>query len=278
MKKNIIKITKNSIRNVSIFSELFHYRKLIFIIFNRDFKSNYKQTLLGPLWVVLNPVITSLVFTVVFSRVGKISTDTIEPFLFYFSALVVWNSFQSNTIQISNFYNASAEYFKKLYFPRLIIPMSYLLNNSIRFLIQFLILLFLCYLVFDVKISINLISLCGLIFIYAYCSLFALGIGLILNSFSYIYKDLNYFITYGLTIWMYLSPIAYPVSQAPLKLKTVLFLNPMTPVIELFRFLIFGIGSHDITFLLYSSFVLLIILIIGILRFNKTEKNFIDVV
>jgi lipopolysaccharide transport system permease protein len=219
MKKNFVKITKNNIRSFSILSELFHYRKLIFIIFNRDFKAHYKQTIFGPVWVVLNPVIISLVFTIVFSKIGKISTDTIEPFLFYFCALTIWNPFQNNIIQISNFFNLNAEYLKKLYFPKLVIPISYLLNNSIRFLIQLTILFIFCYLIYDLKIGINLITLCGIIFIFVYCSLFAFGIGLIFNSFSYIYKDFNYFITYGLTIWMYLSPIAYPLSQTPYKLK-----------------------------------------------------------
>ena len=110
-----LKINKDSIRNTSILSELYQYRRLIFIIFNRDFKSTYKQTLLGPLWIILNPIMTSLVFTVVFSKIGKISTDQIPPFLFYFSAITIWNLFQSNVIQISNFYNANAENFKKLY-------------------------------------------------------------------------------------------------------------------------------------------------------------------
>jgi lipopolysaccharide transport system permease protein len=278
MKKEIIKITKDNIRNISIFSELFKYRKLIFIIFNRDFKSNYKQTLLGPLWVVLNPVITSLVFSIVFSKVGKISTDKIVPFLFYFSALTIWNLFQNNTIQISNFYNMSTEYFKKLYFPRLIVPLAYLLNNSIRFLIQFFILLIFCYFIYDIKVELNFLSLSGIIFIYFYCSLLSLGIGLIINSFSYIYKDLNYFIIYGLTVWMYLSPIAYPVSQAPLKLQTILFLNPMTSIIEFFRFIIFGIGSHEMTPLIISILIMLLILFLGFLSFIKTEKNFVDIV
>jgi len=278
MKKKIIKITKDNIRNISIFSELFKYRKLIFIIFNRDFKSNYKQTFFGPLWVVLNPVITSLVFSIVFSKVGKISTDTIAPFLFYFSALTIWNSFQNNTIQISNFYNTSTEYFKKLYFPRLIVPLAYLLNNSIRFLIQFFILLIFCYFIYDIKVELNFLSLSGIIVIYFYCSLLSLGIGLIINSFSYIYRDLNYFTMYGLTAWMYLSPIAYPVSQAPPKLKIILFLNPMTSIIELFRFIIFGIGSHEITPLIISILIILLILFLGFLRFIKTEKNFIDIV
>jgi len=271
-----LKINKDSIRNTSILSELYQYRRLIFIIFNRDFKSTYKQTLLGPLWIILNPIMTSLVFTVVFSKIGKISTDQIPPFLFYFSAITIWNLFQSNVIQISNFYNANAENFKKLYFPRLVVPCSYLINNSIKFLIQICILLILCNFVYDVKNNLNFISIISVIYVYFYCLLFSFGLGLILNSITFWYKDINYLIVYGLTISMYLSPIAYPLSQAPALLREFLVLNPMTSIIELFRYSIFGIGTVDYISILSSIIFLVLFLLVGVFAFAKTEKNFID--
>jgi len=271
-----LKINKDSIRNTSILLELYQYRRLIFIIFNRDFKSTYKQTLLGPLWIILNPIMTSLVFTVVFSKIGKISTDQTPPFLFYFSAITIWNLFQSNVMQISNFYNSNADNFKKLYFPRLVIPCSYLINNSIKFLIQISILLILCFFVYDVKNNLNFISIVSIIYVYFYCLLLSFGLGLILNSFTFWYKDINYLIVYGLTISMYLTPIAYPLSQAPLLLREFLVLNPMTSIVELFRYSIFGIGTIDYISILSSIAFLVLFLLVGVFAFTKTEKNFID--
>ena len=271
-----LKINKDSIRNTSILLELYQYRRLIFIIFNRDFKSTYKQTLLGPLWIILNPIMTSLVFTVVFSKIGKISTDQIPPFLFYFSAITIWNLFQSNVMQISNFYNSNADNFKKLYFPRLVVPCSYLINNSIKFLIQISILLILCFFVYDVKNNLNFISIVSIIYVYFYCLLLSFGLGLILNSFTFWYKDINYLIVYGLTISMYLTPIAYPLSQAPLLLREFLVLNPMTSIVELFRYSIFGIGTIDYISILSSITFLVLFLFVGVFAFTKTEKNFID--
>jgi lipopolysaccharide transport system permease protein len=271
-----LKINKDSIRNTSILLELYQYRRLIFIIFNRDFKSTYKQTLLGPLWIILNPIMTSLVFTVVFSKIGKISTDQIPPFLFYFSAITIWNLFQNNVMQISNFYNSNADNFKKLYFPRLVVPCSYLINNSIKFLIQISILLILCFFVYDVKNNLNFISIVSIIYVYFYCLLLSFGLGLILNSFTFWYKDINYLIVYGLTISMYLTPIAYPLSQAPLLLREFLVLNPMTSIVELFRYSIFGIGTIDYISILSSITFLVLFLLVGVFAFTKTEKNFID--
>jgi len=271
-----LKINKDSIRNTSILLELYQYRRLIFIIFNRDFKSTYKQTLLGPLWIILNPIMTSLVFTVVFSKIGKISTDQIPPFLFYFSAITIWNLFQNNVMQISNFYNSNADNFKKLYFPRLVVPCSYLINNSIKFLIQISILLILCFFVYDVKNNLNFISIVSIIYVYFYCLLLSFGLGLILNSFTFWYKDINYLIVYGLTISMYLTPIAYPLSQAPLLLREFLVLNPITSIVELFRYSIFGIGTIDYISILSSITFLVLFLLVGVFAFTKTEKNFID--
>jgi lipopolysaccharide transport system permease protein len=275
MSKKII-INSIKIRNISLFLELLQYRKLILIIFKREFISSYKQTILGPLWIVLNPLITSFVFTIIFSNIAKISTDQIPPFLFFFSGLTIWNLFQNNIIQISSFYISSASYFKKLYFPRLVIPFSYLLNNTIRFVIQFAILLLFIYVIYDFKLVLNFYSFLLILFVFIYCQLFCLGLGLIINAFTYKYRDLNYLTTYAMTIWMYLSPIAYPVSQAPAKLQLILLLNPITPIIELFRYSLFNIGSINKTSIIVSLVSLFSVLFIGIFLFVKTEKNFID--
>jgi lipopolysaccharide transport system permease protein len=278
MEQNLIKITNVKIRDNFLFFELYKYKNLILIIFKREFISTYKQTLLGPLWIVLNPIITSFVFTIIFSKVGKISTDQIPPFIFYFSALTIWNYFQNNLNQISTFYITSSSYFRKIYFPRLVIPFTNLLNNSVRFLIQFCVLIAFCCLVYDVKLLINLKSILIIFFLYFYCSIFSLGLGLLINGFTYKYRDLSYLTNYFLTIWLYLSPIAYPISQAPHKLKIILLLNPITSIIELFRFSLFGVGTFDLMSISFSIFFLLFFFILGVFVFLKTERNFIDLV
>jgi lipopolysaccharide transport system permease protein len=278
MEQNLIKITNVKIRDNFLFFELYKYKNLILIIFKREFISTYKQTLLGPLWIVLNPIITSFVFTIIFSKVGKISTDQIPPFIFYFSALTIWNYFQNNLNQISIFYITSSSYFRKIYFPRLVIPFVNLLNNSVRFLIQFCVLIAFCCLVYDVKLLINLKSILIIFFLYFYCSIFSLGLGLLINGFTYKYRDLSYLTNYFLTIWLYLSPIAYPISQAPDKLKIILLLNPITSIIELFRFSLFGVGTFDLMSISFSIFFLLFFFILGVFVFLKTERNFTDLV
>jgi lipopolysaccharide transport system permease protein len=275
MTKKLI-INNKKIRNISLLHEVLIYRKLILIIFKREFISSYKQTLLGPLWIILNPLITSFVFTIIFSKIAKISTDQIPSFIFYLSGFTIWNFFQNNIIQISNFYISSSSYFRKLYFPRLIIPCSYLFNNTIRFLIQFLILLLFSYIIYDFKLTINLFSFLIFLFIYIYCQLFSFGLGLIINAFTFRYRDIAYLTTYAMSIWMYLSPIAYPISQAPAKLKLILLLNPATPMIELFRYSIFHVGYVNKLSIFFSLICLICVLIIGVFLFIKTEKNFID--
>jgi lipopolysaccharide transport system permease protein len=166
MENKLTKITSNNIRNTLLFLELFKYRNLVLIIFKRELISTYKQTILGPLWIALNPIITSFVFTIIFSKVAKIPTDQIPPFLFYFSGLAVWNYFQNNLIQISSFYITSAGYFRKLYFPRLVVPFAYILNNSIKLLIHFFILVLFCYLIYDGKLIISFQNIVIIIFVY----------------------------------------------------------------------------------------------------------------
>jgi len=275
---SIIRITKNNIRNVSILRELFFYRQLILILFYRDLVSSYKQTILGPLWIIINPLVTSFVFTIVFSKVANIPTDTIPPFLFYFSALTIWIFFQSNVLQISNFFNLHRDFFSKVYFARLSVPCAYILTNTVKFLIQLFILYLFCYFIYDYKIIVNFTFFITLILIFIYTCLFSLAIGLFLNSFTFKYRDLTSVIAFGLNIWMYLSPIVYPISQAPEKLKIILLLNPMTSVIEVFRYSLFKVGTISFYSIGVSIFFLIFFFIIGIYLFKKTESNFIDVV
>lgn len=278
MKNVNLIINKNSIRNKSIFSELFQSKSLIYFFFKRDFIESYKQTIFGPLWIFINPIITSFVFTIVFGGIAKISTEGVPQFLFYFSALNIWLFFQNNTIQISNFFFTSSVYFRKIYFPRLVVPFSFILNNTIKFIIHFLIFLLFNFLFFDFNLTLDLKSLIIILLIYFYTMFFSLGIGLFLNSFTFKFRDINYFISYFFTILMFLTPVAYPISAASEKIKFFLMINPMTTIIELFRFSLFGNGTFDFISVLYILTVLVFVLSLGILFFKKSEKNFIDFV
>lgn len=278
MKQKELIINKNSIRNNSVFSELFEFRSLIFYFFKRDFIISYKQTIFGPLWFFINPIITSFVFTIVFGNIANISTEGVPSFLFYFSALNIWLFFNNNTIQISNFFFTSSLYFKKIYFPRLVVPFSYLLNNTIKFIIHFFIFLLFCFFVYDFELSISFNSIFIIILAYLYTLLLSLGAGLFLNSFTFKFRDINYFITYFFTILMFLTPVAYPISAATEKIKFFLLINPMTTIIELYRFALFGNGTFDFKSIVYLSIFLILTLVIGIFFFKKSEKNFIDFV
>ena len=278
MKENYLIINKDSIRNKSIYGELFQNKSLIYFFFKRDFIESYKQTIFGPLWIFINPIITSFVFTIVFGGIAKISTEGVPSFLFYFSALNIWLFFQNNTIQISNFFFTSSVYFRKIYFPRLVVPFSFILNNSIKFIIHFFIFLLFNILIFNFSLEFNFFSLIIIFLTYFYTMLFSLGIGLFLNSFTFKFRDINYFISYFFTILMFLTPVAYPISAASEKIKMFLMINPMTTIIEIFRYSLFGTGTFDLISITYVIVVLILVLTLGIIFFKRSEKNFIDFV
>jgi lipopolysaccharide transport system permease protein len=276
VKENYLIINKDSIRNKSIISELFQNKTLIYSFFKRDFIASYKQTIFGPVWIFINPIITSFVFTIVFGGIAKISTEGVPSFLFYFSALNIWLFFQNNTIQISNFFFTSSTYFRKIYFPRLVVPFSYILNNSIKFIIHFLIFLQFNFLIFDFSLTFDFRSAIIIFLTYIYTLFFSLGIGLFLNSFTFKFRDINYFISYFFTVLMFLTPVAYPISAASEKIKFFLMINPMTTIIELYRFSLFGTGTFDFISIIYIIIVLILVLALGIFFFKRSEKNFID--
>ncbi len=278
MKENYLIINKDSIRNKSIYGELFQNKSLIYFFFKRDFIESYKQTIFGPLWIFVNPIITSFVFTIVFGGIAKISTEGVPSFLFYFSALNIWLFFQNNTIQISNFFFSSSVYFRKIYFPRLVVPFSFILNNTIKFVIHFCIFLLFNILIFNFSLEFNFLSSIIIFLTYFYTMLFSLGIGLFLNSFTFKFRDINYLITYFFTILMFLTPVAYPISAASEKIKIFLMINPMTTIIELFRYSLFGKGTFDLIAIIYVIVVLVVVLTLGIIFFKRSEKNFIDFV
>ena len=271
-------------------ADLWKYKDLIFLFVRRDFVAVYKQTILGPLWFLIQPVLTTLTFTIIFNKVAKLPTDGIPPYLFYMSGLVLWNYFAACLNKTSNTFISNAGLFGKVYFPRLIVPLADLFSNMISFGIQFvLFLVFMVYYYFTGSTIhpngyIALIPL--LVFMMAGMGL---GFGVIISSLTTKYRDLTFLISFGVQLLMYATPVIYPMSLIPDKsfnvwligsvsYKSILWFNPVSSIIETFRFALLGAGSFDAIHLLYSFVFMLVVVFFGVLIFNKVEKNFMDVV
>jgi len=261
------------------FEELWKYRDLIFLFVKRDFVTFYKQTILGPLWYIIQPLFNTIVFTIIFSKVAKIPTDSIPPFLFYLSGTVVWGYFAQCLTATSDTFIANTGIFGKVYFPRLIVPFSAVITGIFQFLIQFSIFLgfFFYYWYQDVDISPN-----GLIFflplILLQMALLGLGVGVLISSLTTKYRDLKFALTFGIQLWMFLSPVVYPLSQIPEQYRIFYVFNPMVSVIELFRKAFLGQSSILPIHIIISVTVTVFFLIVGIVLFSKIEKNFMDTI
>lgn len=260
--------------------EIVEYKDLLFLFVRRDFVSLYKQTILGPLWFFIQPIFTTLIFTVVFGKVAGISTDGIPKILFYLSGLTFWNYFADNLNKTATTFIQNQHVFGNVYFPRIITPMSIVVSNLLKFGIQFfLFLLFYVYYVFveDANISTNVYALLFpfLVFITA---VLGLGFGLIVTSLTTKYRDLNFLIQFGVQLWMYITPVIYPLSTLEGKMKLVAQINPITAIVETFKFGFLGSGQFSWGALMYSFAFSIIIFLIGVFMFNKTEKNFMDTI
>ncbi|MBI4931339.1 MAG: ABC transporter permease [Bacteroidetes bacterium] len=275
---HIIK-SKSSWLNIKL-SQLWSFRDLIFLFVKRDFTATYKQTILGPLWHFLQPIISSFIFTFAFSFIAKISTENIPPVLFYLSGIVPWSYFAECTTRTSNTFVQNAGIFGKVFFPRMVVPVSSVLSNLIRFSVQFclfLIFFFVYYLKGNVAIHPNYFILLFPVLIITMAFL-GLGIGMIVSSLTIRYRDLSNLVGFGVQLLLYLSPVIFPVSIWPEKIRWIIFANPMTSIIEIFRYGFLGIGSFNLTSLLYSMCVAVVLLLTGIIIFNRVEKNFIDTI
>lgn len=259
--------------------ELWRYKDLILLFVRRDFVARYKQTILGPLWFVIQPLFTTLIFTVVFGNIAGISTDGMPPVLFYMSGIVAWNYFAECLKQTATTFKDNAPMFGKVYFPRLVTPLSIVISNLVTFSIQFLFLLgFIGYfytegVAIQPKASVIIIPLLvGLI------ALMGLGFGLIISALTTKYRDLVQLLTFGVQLAMYATPIIYPLTEVPEKYRVLVLANPMSAVIEAFRYCLLGVGSLELGNILYSVGFTLILLLVGILVFNRVEKTFMDTV
>jgi lipopolysaccharide transport system permease protein len=259
--------------------ELWRYRDLISLFVRRDFVSVYKQTILGPLWYLIQPLLTTLIFTVIFGNIANLPTDELPPFIFYLSGTVIWSYFAETLTKTSNTFILNAQLFGKVYFPRLTAPISVSISSLIAFSIQYLLFLgFLAYYWFTgSSIQPNLWVLITPILLFIMAGL-GLGFGIIVSSLTTRYRDLRFLVTFGVQLWMYATPVIYPVSSIPERFQPIIQANPITPIVEAFRYAYLGAGTVDMINLLYSFGFMVIVMAIGVLLFNRIENTFMDTV
>lgn len=259
--------------------ELWRYRDLIALFVRRDFVAVYKQTVLGPLWFLLQPLMTTLVFTVIFGRIAGIPTDGVPPMLFYLAGVVSWNYFSGCLTSTAGTFTANAGLFGKVYFPRLAVPVSVVIINLATFAIQFA--LFLCLLAYFMLrgAPIHPSALVLLVpLLVAEMAVLGLGMGIIVSSLTTKYRDLGLVVGFGTQLWMYLTPIVYPLSQVPERWQWLLALNPMAIVIETFRSAFLGGAPLRPGHLAVSVAISLMMLAVGLILFSRVEKTFMDTV
>ncbi len=271
---------KASLFDLSL-KEVWRYRDLMMLFVRRDFVAQYKQTILGPLWHIIQPVLTTLMFLVVFGKIANIPTDGIEPVLFYMSGITIWNYFSTCLTATSNTFVANAGIFGKVYFPRLILPLSIVISNMVKLGIQFgiLFLAMIWFAIFrdiPVHFGVNWLLIPLLVIIMAGIGL---GSGIIISSLTTKYRDFTVLISFAVQLLMYATPVAYPLSFLKNKsFASVIEWNPLSPIVEGFRYALFNTGSFDLMSLTYSALFMLVVLVIGAVYFSKVERTFMDTV
>ena len=260
--------------------DVWAYRDLIWLFTKRSFVVTYKQTILGPLWIFLNPLISSLMYAFVFGGIAGIETDGVPQLLFYLSGNAIWLFFSSSLTKNASTFVSNANVFGKVYFPRLTMPISNVLSSVIQFVVQMvLVLLFLVYYVAIGAVSPNWGSWLLIPVVLVHLGLLALGCGIIISSMTTKYRDLSILVTFGVQLWMYATPIVYPMSTLGDGLmKTLLMINPVTQPVELFRYALLGVGTVNWTYYGLSWALTIAVMVLGIMIFNKVEKTFMDTV
>lgn len=259
--------------------EILKFKDLMFLFVKRDFIALYKQTILGPIWFFVQPIITSLTFTVIFGNLANISTDGIPQILFYLSGITLWNYFSDTLTKTADTFTSNANIFGKVYFPRMIVPLSVVISNLLKFAVQFILFLFFwIYFYFSSNtISPNIYILLTPLLILL-MGFMGLGFGIIITSLTTKYRDLKFLIVFGVQLLMYASPIVYPLSIVPEKYKWIILANPTTAIIESFKFAFLGTGIFNWYYLLYSLLFTVVIFFFGLFIFNRVEKSFMDTV
>jgi lipopolysaccharide transport system permease protein len=263
------------------FKEIWQYRDLLQMFVKRDVITVYKQTVLGPIWFIVQPILTTLIYIVVFGNIAQISTDGTPMALFYLSGIVIWNYFAESFNQTSDTFTQNAAIFGKVYFPRLIMPLSKVVSGLIKFFIQlaFFLAVYAYYLVSDPGIVQANWTLALIPLYVVIMSMMGMGLGILFTSMTTKYRDLKFLITFGVQLLMYATPVIYPMSTIPEgKLKMFIMANPLSPIVEGFKYAFLGAGEVSWNGLGYSAGFTVVMLIIGIVVFHKTERNFIDTV
>ena len=258
--------------------EVWRYKDLVYMFVKRDFVSEFKQTVLGPIWFFINPIFTTLVYVVVFGNIAGLSTDGAPKVLFYLAGVTLWNYFSNCLTRTSGVFRDNASIFGKVYFPRLVMPLTIVISNLMKFGVQFaLFISFLIYYMIKGEVQPN-IWILATPFIIILMAAFALGTGMIFSALTTKYRDLQMVLGFGISLFMYATPVIYPLSSLSGIWRTIALYNPLTGIFECFKYGWLGVGDFSVTILLISTVIIFIILAIGTLIFNKVEKGFMDTV
>jgi len=260
--------------------EIWYYRDLLLLLIRRDIVVVYKQTILGPVWYFVQPLLTMLVYIVVFGNIAKIPTDNLPQPLFYLSGIVVWNYFQESLLQTSDVFHKNSALFSKIYFPRVIIPLTKVVSALLQLFIQSLLLLAIIVYYKSAGIDIKIANIGAIIIPYLILAMagIGLGMGLILSSLTAKYRDLKFLITTGVQLLMYATPVIYPMSLVPDDYRQLIAWNPVAHIVEAFKYCVLGTGEFSYTAMAYVAACSVALLFLGLILFNKTEKTFVDTV
>ena len=259
--------------------DVWRYRDLVMLFVRRDFVSTYKQTILGPIWFFIQPLLTTITYMIVFGSIANLSTDGLPQLPFYLAGVTIWNYFAQTLTTVSTVFTANAAIFGKVYFPRLSMPLSIVVSNLIRFGIQFALFLavWAYYLIAQDSLHPNAYILLTPVLLLL-MGLLSLGLGMIFSALTTKYRDLAMLLAFGVQLLMYATPVIYPLSKLPLKYKPFILANPLSSIVETFRYAFLGSGTFSWLALGYSAAVTAVILVVGTVIFNKVQKSFTDTV
>jgi lipopolysaccharide transport system permease protein len=261
------------------FDEIWQYRDLLVLFFKRDITVTYKQTILGPLWFIIQPLLTTLMFLMVFGKIAGISTEGVPPILFYMGGITIWNFFADCLRLNSDTFVKNAGLFGKVYFPRIITPLSVVASNLVKFGIQLVLFLSIYFYFIFSGTSIQPNATLFLLPVYLIIlALLGLGFGLVVSALTTKYRDFTFLIQFGVQLWMYATPVIYPISKIPEKYKYIILANPISSVVEAFKYSFTGKGFFNSTGLIYSLIFSIVVFVLGVSIFNRTEKTFMDTV
>lgn len=260
--------------------EIWRYRDLVKMFVKRDLVTLYKQTILGPLWYLIQPILTTVVFTVIFGKVAKIPTEGLPPILFYLAGITAWNYFAESFKKTSDTFKQNQNIFGKVYFPRVIMPLSVVISSLLKFGIQLI--LFIGFIIYFWYKGVNIMPIWDMMWLIPFLLLMmgflGLGFGMIISSLTTKYRDLVFLIQFGIQLLMYTTPVIYPLSSIPEKYRWIIEVNPVSSIIETFRLIFLGEGTFSWNSLLYSVVFTVVLMFFAMIAFNKTEKNFMDTV